>query len=218
VGWGVECVIADYSFRSYTMHSSVALLIRQTTSAVIYNAIMLPANGGESYDLIRAIFHSDSIGWIVGASVSGTVSYLCYYYAIDKLGATQAIGLNITYAVWAIIFSLCFDIYPDYAWLIVICIVLIALGSFLCSGLGKEPRPWILLKSWVGKAAPEELKEMTIAQSAEADKLAVEAKEREEKRTGLVLVATAFMSTTSADLSPGAQASPMSPQPDVEMG
>lgn len=160
VGWGVECVIADYAFRHYSMHPSVCLLIRQTTSAVVYNAFVLPINGSVSFELVREMFKDSSIWWIVGASLSGTISYLCYYAAIDRLGATQAIALNITYAVWTIIIGLFFSITPSYIWLIIICIILICIGSFLCSGLGKEPRAWILIKSWFDKASIEELEEM----------------------------------------------------------
>ncbi len=35
----------------------------------------------------------------------GTVSYLAYYKSIDLIGATQAMGLNITYPAWTFVFQ-----------------------------------------------------------------------------------------------------------------
>ena len=43
------------------------------------------------------------------AGLFATVSYLFYYKAIAKIGASKAMALNITYTAWAMIFGLLYD-------------------------------------------------------------------------------------------------------------
>mgnify|MGYP003327720689 CR=1 FL=1 len=51
-------------------------------------------------------------GWliptIVLAALAATVSYLFYYKAIATIGASKSMALNITYAAWAMIFTVVF--------------------------------------------------------------------------------------------------------------
>ena len=39
------------------------------------------------------------------AALFATVSYLFYYKAIAKIGASKAMGLNVTYGAWAVIIT-----------------------------------------------------------------------------------------------------------------
>ena len=39
------------------------------------------------------------------AALFATISYLCYYRAISKIGASKAMALDVTYAAWAIVFT-----------------------------------------------------------------------------------------------------------------
>lgn len=103
-GWGSECVICAYGMKDDEVSSEFALQIRQLTSAVIYGVLIIPIVGGIglSFEILR----TSVIWWIGATALSGTVSYLCYYNAIYKIGATRAMGLNITYVVWSIVFDM----------------------------------------------------------------------------------------------------------------
>lgn len=103
-GWGSECVICAYGMKDDEVTSEFALQIRQLTSAVVYGALVIPFVGaiGFSFDILR----TSVIWWIGATALAGTISYLFYYKAIYKIGATRAMGLNITYVVWAIVFDI----------------------------------------------------------------------------------------------------------------
>lgn len=105
-GWGIEAVILAKCLRTNTIRSEYALTIRQTVSALIYGAVLLPALGGWGFTV--RLF-TDGTGMllptIAGAALCATVSYLFYYKTIAKVGAAKAMALNITYTAWAIAFS-----------------------------------------------------------------------------------------------------------------
>ncbi|WP_160689481.1 DMT family transporter [Clostridium sp. C2-6-12] len=102
-GWGSECVICAYGMKDDEVSSEFALQIRQLTSAVVYGVLIIPIVGGIglSFEILR----TSVIWWIGATALSGTISYLFYYNAIYKIGATRAMGLNITYVVWSIVFD-----------------------------------------------------------------------------------------------------------------
>lgn len=102
-GWGSECVVCAYGMKGDEVTSEFALQIRQFTSAVAYGLIIVPIVGGIgiSFDILR----NSAIFWIIGTALAATISYLFYYTAIYKIGPTRAMGINITYVVWAIIFD-----------------------------------------------------------------------------------------------------------------
>ena len=85
---------------------------------------------------------------IAAAALLGTVSYLCYYKAIARIGAAKSMALNITYSAWAIPFSLLLlGIMPDARG--VVCAIVIIVGAITASTDFKE-----LFSR--GKAAEEE--------------------------------------------------------------
>lgn len=105
-GWGVEAVILAKCLKDDTIKSEYALNIRQTVSAIIYGAVLLPVLGG--WGLAADLFTSGTgmlIPTIAIAALSATVSYLFYYTAIGNIGASKAMALNITYTAWAIVFT-----------------------------------------------------------------------------------------------------------------
>lgn len=103
-GWGSECVICAYGMKGDEVSSEFALQIRQMTSTIVYGLLIVPVIGGIglSFEILR----TSVIWWIGATALSGTISYLFYYKAIYKIGATRAMGLNITYVVWSIIFDI----------------------------------------------------------------------------------------------------------------
>ena len=76
------------------------------TSAIIYGIIVIPALKG--WGFTASLFNS-STGWLLPiiavAALFATISYMFYYRAISKIGASKAMALNVTYAAWAIFFT-----------------------------------------------------------------------------------------------------------------
>lgn len=105
-GWGIEGVILSKCLKDAEIKSEYALQIRQTTSAVIYGLIILPLLKGWSFtaDLFVGE-NAKALPIIAAAALCATVSYLLYYKTIAKLGVSKAMGLNITYTAWAMIFT-----------------------------------------------------------------------------------------------------------------
>lgn len=94
---------------SQIISNDVALLLRQTTSALVYGAILLPLLRG--WGLTVSLFSPSggpAVSLILLAGLLGTASYLCYYKAISLIGASKAMALNITYAAWAVVFGIVF--------------------------------------------------------------------------------------------------------------
>lgn len=107
-GWGIEAVIIAKSVQDEAVTDEIALLIRQTTSALVYGIIILPIMGGWGFTV--GLF--SGTGWllpiIAAAALFATASYLFYYRAISQIGASKSMALNITYSAWAVIFSVIF--------------------------------------------------------------------------------------------------------------
>lgn len=103
VGWAAEAVIIAYGLKDPNISDEQALQIRQLTSAVFYAIIILPLLGG--WGLSFNIFTSSTMPIILISALFGTASYLFYYKAINKIGASKAMALNITYCAWAIVFG-----------------------------------------------------------------------------------------------------------------
>lgn len=108
-GWGIEAVILAKSMQDPEVTDEIALQIRQTTSAVVYAAIIIPAMKGWGFTV--SLFTTGT-GWLIPtialAALFATVSYLFYYRAITQIGASKAMALNVTYAAWAIVFTVVF--------------------------------------------------------------------------------------------------------------
>lgn len=100
-GWGSEAVICAIGMKDEEITSDIALLFRQCTSAIIYGFLIIPIFKGIHVSI--AVAGSSIITSVILTSIFGTASYLFYYSAISKIGPTKAMGLNITYFVWAII-------------------------------------------------------------------------------------------------------------------
>lgn len=105
-GWGTEGVILAKSFQNSDMKQEYALQIRQSTSALAYGIVLLPALKGWRFTVNLCQTHiKDVIPLIALAAFFATVSYLCYYKSIAKIGASKSMALNISYVAWAMIFT-----------------------------------------------------------------------------------------------------------------
>ncbi len=103
IGWASEAVIIAYGLKTQEISDRLALQIRQLTSAIFYGAIIIPVVGGWSF--IMVILPTKTAAIILLAALFGTASYLFYYKAINKIGASKAMALNITYSAWSIVFG-----------------------------------------------------------------------------------------------------------------
>lgn len=132
-GWGIEAVILAKSMKDPSVKREYALQIRQTTSALVYGVIILPIIKGWGF---TAKLFTGGTGWLIPtialAALFATISYLCYYNSISRIGASKSMALNITYAAWSIVFSMI--ILKDYSMLkplpIACALVVIVCGIF----------------------------------------------------------------------------------------
>lgn len=126
IGWGSEAVIIDASLTE-EVSSEIALAIRQLTTFTVYTIFLLPNIGINGVISILSV--NNVLILVVLASLTGTLSYLAYYKSIDLIGATQAMGLNISYPAWAFIFQ--FMIEGTFSWYTFILAILIMVGSLM---------------------------------------------------------------------------------------
>ena len=105
-GWGIEAVILAKALKNDGIEDNFALQIRQSTSALVYGVILLPVLRGWGFTASLFTMKTGALFPIIAcAGLCATVSYLFYYKAISKVGASKAMALDITYAAWAIVFS-----------------------------------------------------------------------------------------------------------------
>lgn len=133
VGWGSEAVIINAALKE-DVPSEIALLIRQLTSFVVYLVVVMPFVGFNN--VITVSSNLNAIILILISGLLGTYSYLNYYKSIDLIGATQAMGLNISYPAWAFIFQ-CI-LFQTFDGLQFVLIVIIMIGSIMSNDKPKE--------------------------------------------------------------------------------
>ena len=144
-GWGIEGVILAKCLKTDEVKDEYALQIRQTTSGVTYGVIVLPAlrvfAAKHGWAFTISLFKGT--GWLIPtimlAALFATVSYLFYYRAIAKIGASKAMALNITYAAWAMVFTVI--IFRDFSAvtpLSVLCAVVVIVCSIFAAADIKE--------------------------------------------------------------------------------
>lgn len=137
-GWASEGVVCGYGMKAGAVDPELGLLIRYTTSALVYLLVVAPifAGGFESaFSGMVAVF-SYTPCWILLVITAGVgmYSFLCWYTAIDNIGAAKALCLNVTYAFWGVAFSFILSsFFPQYfsgalSWNIVIGALLILGG------------------------------------------------------------------------------------------
>lgn len=105
-GWGIEAVILAKCLKDPEVTDEYALQIRQTTSALFYGCVIISVLKGWGFTVN---LFSKGTGWLLPtiaiSALFATISYLFYYKAIFKIGASKAMALNVTYTAWAILFT-----------------------------------------------------------------------------------------------------------------
>ena len=137
-GWASEGVVCGYGMKAGVVDPKLGLLIRYTTSAAVYLLVVAPifAGGyGLALEGFSAVF-SYALCWILLTIIAGIgmYSFMCWYTAIDIIGAAKALCLNVTYAFWGVLFSFILSwFFPEYfsgalSWFIVVGALLILGG------------------------------------------------------------------------------------------
>ena len=121
VGWGSEAVLLAWGMRDDIVDNETALHIRQTTSGLTYLLIVIPVSGAFRFAAGAAISPATAV--IVLAALTGAASYLFYYKAINVIGASRGMALNISYSAWAVVFALVLQGTVPTALQIVCCVV-----------------------------------------------------------------------------------------------
>ncbi len=106
IGWGVEAVIVAKCMQDVAVKDEYAIQIRESASAIIYAVVLLPIL--RAWPFTIGLFKPENgmlISLIAVAGALGCLSYMFYYKAIAQIGASKAMALNITYAAWAIFFT-----------------------------------------------------------------------------------------------------------------
>lgn len=135
LGWGLECVIVAYGMKD-DLEPDVSLFIRQFTSALTYAIVILPLVGG--YQAMPELLANPmTLFYIALVALCGSTSYLLYYTAIDGIGPTRAMGLNISYSAWAIFIGYMLG-QNEFSLRVLILACMIILGSMLTAGDPEE--------------------------------------------------------------------------------
>ena len=138
IGWGLEAVLIAKGMKE-DVQSDIALTIRQTTSWLTYAIVILPClQYFKAWEFTVSLFNFANSQWLIPcimlAASFGTASYLLYYIAIDKIGATKALPLNVTYVVWTVIINLAiFRDFEDYSWLSYVSMVVVFFSSIFAA-------------------------------------------------------------------------------------
>lgn len=115
VAWGSEAVICSWTLGKYELDDTSALWIRQASSTVTSAIIMIALIiGGFSVaggsDLVL-----DKMNWLWIAATCGALSYMFYYKAINRIGASRAMAVNSSYSGFAILINmLVWGVIPSY--------------------------------------------------------------------------------------------------------
>lgn len=100
-GWGMEGVLSTYGMDM--ADPDIAIGLREATSFFVYLAAILPIAAGLT--MFWDAFTQNVIWYMAMAGLAGGLSYLMWYRALNTTGVGRAMALNVTYALWAIVFG-----------------------------------------------------------------------------------------------------------------
>ncbi|PQQ29166.1 EamA/RhaT family transporter [Photorhabdus hindustanensis] len=128
LGWSAEVVISSYGMNK-DIPADIAYFIRQLSSSVGYLVIIILFV--HSFPSVVHIFSNMALySLLFATSLAATMSYFFYYKAISMLQPIRAMGLNITYTIWAVIFAYLLIDEPISVKLLLLCIG-VSTGSLL---------------------------------------------------------------------------------------
>ncbi len=109
LGWALEGVMIGFAMKHIKGEDDVNpmpqqfLCLRYLVSMLSYGLVVLPLVGG--YPVASTVVSSGTVFYYAGIAILGATTYLCWYKAVDLIGAAMGTALNSTAALWSIIFS-----------------------------------------------------------------------------------------------------------------
>lgn len=147
IGWAAEGVIATYGMDM--VDSDIALGTRELFSGIVQLIVVIPIAGflaGAGFGgwsiFAGAIGAVTPMIWVAIAGISGGLSYVAWYKALNMTGVGRAMAFNVTYALWSIPFGLLFAKLGLYTYSVttqaIIGAVIITFGTLLVVANPKE--------------------------------------------------------------------------------
>ena len=103
LAWAFEALFAAKAMKQ--LDAIVVNVIRQGLSFLVFVVVILPVVPG-AYGIFGRAFSAPSLAVLAGASVVGATGYLLYFRAVKAVGPGRAMPINLTYVLWAALFSL----------------------------------------------------------------------------------------------------------------
>ena len=119
IGWATEGVVSGYGMKGGVVDPHMALLIRYLTSSFVYIFVVAPIFGdgfvNAGIGLLAICSYPPCCVLLSFTALIGMISFLCWYTAIDNIGATKGLCLNVTYSFWSVFFALILSLFfPKY--------------------------------------------------------------------------------------------------------
>ena len=130
IGWGSEAVLCAWGMRDDAVDNETAIQIRETASALVYGAVVLPLFG--AWNFTAGAVPSLATGVVALSGLAGAASYLFYYKGIAAIGAAKAMALNISYSAWAVAFGFILQGTVPSAATVFFCVLILA-GTVLAA-------------------------------------------------------------------------------------
>jgi drug/metabolite transporter (DMT)-like permease len=135
VGLALDGIVATRAMAR--MDPDTVAVAREMFVAVLFAVAVLIIPGGISLARTVVMSRGFYLPTIVAGFISG-YSYMVWYHAIRKIGAARAMALNITYAMWGILFALIFR-QAGVSPLAVAGCVIVSVGAVLTIMSGQRP-------------------------------------------------------------------------------
>lgn len=135
IGWALEGIISTYGMD--LVDSDIAIGIREASSFFIYIIVIMPMFKGEGFKVIFESFATNSIWYVALVGLVGGISFLSWYRSMNMTGVSRAMGLNVTFALWSVLFGWILNdlkITPN----LIIGVVIISVGTILTIGNPKD--------------------------------------------------------------------------------
>lgn len=110
LGWASEGVIIGFAMKHIKNEDHIQaipqqfLCLRYLISMLSYGLVVVPFSGGVSIAI--EVIKTGLFVKYGGIAILGAITYLCWYKAVDLIGAAMGTALNSTAALWTIIFSI----------------------------------------------------------------------------------------------------------------
>jgi|HubBroStandDraft_1064217.scaffolds.fasta_scaffold04451_4 drug/metabolite transporter (DMT)-like permease len=134
-GLALEGVVATYAM--VKIDADTAMAVRQIFSAILLWVIVLAVPHGISTAVTVSQTRDLYLPLLVAGCIGG-YSFAIWYHSIRKIGVAKAMALNITYAMWGILFAWVFAHATTGALAITGCVI-VSIGAVLVIMSGERP-------------------------------------------------------------------------------